>query len=145
MATGPQHNYYNKFQRLLILLSATNSNFKLDSEYTYLGIALRKSGSYKLAISNLTAAGKRALLLCNISALTWALMISACNVLCFLRLCSLFCLYGCEIWGLEHATSWECMSSIHGSFLKRTLHVRKSTPTEAFMCELGQMPLSPLA
>ena len=49
--------------------------------------------------------------------------------------------YGCEIWGLEHANSWECMSSVHHVFLKRTSHVRKSTPTEAVMCELGQMPL----
>ena len=49
--------------------------------------------------------------------------------------------YGCEILGLEHANSCECMSSVHHLFLKRTLHVRKSTPTEAVMCELGQMPL----
>ena len=49
--------------------------------------------------------------------------------------------YGCEIWGLEHAKSWDCIFSVHHLFLKRTLYVRKLTPTEAVMCELGQMPL----
>ena len=49
--------------------------------------------------------------------------------------------YGCEIWGLENPTTWECMSSVHHLFMKRALHVRKSTPNDAIMCELGQTPL----
>lgn len=46
-------------------------------------------------------------LLCNIGALTWALMISACDVLCFLRLCSLFCLMGVKygVWSMQLAGS----------------------------------------
>ena len=49
--------------------------------------------------------------------------------------------YGCEIWGLEHVNNWRQMSSIHHMFMKRTLHVGKSTPSDIILCELGQVPL----
>ena len=111
--------------------TCSHQQLQIVSEYTYLSIVLQKVGPYKHAISTLTAAGKRALFALQY----WCSDLGIDDI--SLR-CSLFSSlvqpvlsYGCETWGLEHANSWECMSSVHHLFLKRTLHVRKSTPTEA--------------
>ena len=61
--------------------------------------------------------------------------------LCFLHFVQPVLSYGCEIWGLEHPDSWRQMSSIHHMFMKHTLHVRRSTPSDIVLCELGQVPL----
>ena len=120
-----------------IFSSATPNCF----QYTYLGCVLHRSWSYKHAISKLTAAGNRVLLAMQ----HWCsdLGIDDISLGCFLfsLLVQLALSYGCETWGLEHANSWECVSSVHHLFLKRSVHVRKSTPTEAVVCELGHMPL----
>ena len=52
-----------------------------------------------------------------------------------------FLSYGCGIWGLERPDNWCQMLSIHHMFVKRTLHVRKATPSDVVLCELGEVPL----
>ena len=60
--------------------------------------------------------------------------------LCFLHFVQPVLSYGCEIWGLEHPDSWRQMSSIHHMFMKHTLHVRRSTPSDIVLCELKYVP-----
>ena len=119
----------------------SHQQLQIVLEYTYLGIVLHKSGSYKHAISKLTAAGKHALFAMQYRCSDLGIDDIGLRCSLFSSLVQPVLSYGCEIWGLEHANSWECMSSVHHLFLKRTLHVRKSPPTEAVMCELDQMPL----
>ena len=47
--------------------------------------------------------------------------------------------YGCEIWGFGDIS---CIEKVHTDFLKRILHVKKSTPHVMIYGELGRNPLS---
>ena len=48
-------------------------------------------------------------------------------------------LYGCEIWGFEN---YDLIESVHVEFLRRVLHLKKSTPLYMVYGESGRFPLS---
>ena len=119
----------------------SHQQLQIVEQYTYLGIVLHKGGFYKRAISKLTSAGKRALFAMQhrCSDLGIDDIKPRCSL--FSSLVQPLLSYGCEIWGLEHPDSWRQMLSIHHIFMKRTLHVCRSTPSDIVLCELGQVPL----
>ena len=119
----------------------SHQQLQIVEQYTYLGIVLHKGGFYKRAISKLTSAGKRALFAMQhrCSDLGIDDIKPRCSL--FSSLVQPLLSYGCEIWGLEHPDSWRQILSIHHIFMKRTLHVCRSTPSDIVLCELGQVPL----
>lgn len=116
-------------------------SLQLVDQYTYLGIVLHKSGSFKPAIHKLAAAGKRALFAMQQRCTDLGISDIPLRCSLFSSLVQPVLSYGCEIWGLEKQYLWAPMTSIHNLFMKRTLHVRKSVPDDVVLCELGRVPL----
>ena len=48
-------------------------------------------------------------------------------------------LYGCEVWGYS---DYKKLEFVHRKFIKRILHLRKSTPAYMLYGETGRLPLS---
>lgn len=116
-------------------------HLQIVDHYTYLGIVLHRTGHFKEAIQKLACAGKRALFAMQYRCSELGIQDIKLRCSLFSSLVQPVLSYGCEIWGLENYHLWSCMSSVQSLFMKRTLHVRKSTPHEVLLCELGQAPL----
>ena len=108
----------------------------------YLGVIFHKKGYFKEAVSQLATAGKRALFAMQYRCSDLGIHDIGMRCSLFSSLVQPVLSYGCEIWGLENPHTLSCMTSVHNMFMKRSLHVRRSTPDDIVLCELGQVPLN---
>ena len=117
--------------------SYSDQNLRLVEQYIYLGVVLHKSGSFKVAIENLVAAGKRALFAMQYRCSDLGLHDPHLRHSLFSSPVQPVLSYGCEVWGLKKPCMFQCLNAVQTQFMKRTLHVCKSVPDDIVPCELG--------
>ena len=108
------------------------------TSFKYLGVVFSSSGKFKKGIDNVVSKGQRALfnMISNIKDFTS--MYPEMQISLFNSCVSSVLSYGCEVWGLAEAKKIE---TIHLSFLKHLLKVKKSTPTCFVYKECNVYPL----
>ena len=103
----------------------SDQNLTIAEQYTYLGIVLHKSGSFKAAIEKLAAAGKRALFAMQYRCSDLGLHDPRLRCSLFSSLVQPVLSYGCEVWGLEKPYMFQRLNAVHTQLMKRTLQPLK--------------------
>ena len=113
-------------------------NIDTVDEYTYLGIYLSKSGSFKVAKQHMAEQANKVLfaLLKKSKALGLSFDI---QIDLFDKTVKPILLYGAELWGYVNCDSLE---RIHLKFLKYLFNLKRYTPSYMIYGELGIMPIS---
>ena len=119
--------------RNLPLFTFGEDRIEVTHSYTYLGIKLYCTGSFKLAKDELLAQSTRAMYAVINQGRKLCLPIDI-QIELFQSMVMSIMLYGVEIWGFE---SLEWLERLYLKFLKILLNVKMSTPSVMVYGELG--------
>ncbi len=109
------------------------------ASFRYLRIELHRSGSLKIVVEHLAAAGQRAVFVLRRCCADLKINDPAIVCQLFDALVKPILNYGCELWVDEPAT--KSLEAIHRSFLKSLLGVNDTTPSRIVLAEFGRFPL----